>query len=84
VDRLGPCCLFGDNENLVIIVKLQRVKANATTLLIKVKVHRGYPLNEESDIRAEMGRMKQEQEKTWSTSTNSVGSHTFLFPSHFM
>jgi hypothetical protein len=28
------------------------------------------PLNEEADIRAEMGRMKQEQEKTWITSTN--------------
>jgi ribonuclease HI len=38
-----------------IIVKLQeRVKAKATTLL--VKAHRGCPLNEEADIRAEMGR----------------------------
>ncbi len=55
----------------VIIVKLQqRVKAKAATLLIKVKSHRGYPLNEEADIRAEMGRMKKEQEKTWSTPTN--------------
>jgi ribonuclease HI len=44
-----------------IIVKLQqRVKAKTTTLLIKVKTHRGYPLNEEADIRTEMGRMKQE------------------------
>jgi ribonuclease HI len=55
----------------VIIVKLQqRVKAKAATLLIKVKVHRGCPLNEETDIRAEMGRMKQEKEKTWSSPTN--------------
>jgi hypothetical protein len=54
-----------------IIVKLQqRVKAKTTTLLIKVKAHRGCPLNEEVDIRAEMGRMKQEKEKTWSTPTN--------------
>ncbi len=53
------------------IVKLQqRVKAKAVTLLIKVKAHRGCPLNEETDIRAEMGRMKQEKEKTWSTPTN--------------
>jgi ribonuclease HI len=45
----------------VIIVKLQqRVKAKAATLLIKVKTHRGYPLIEKVDIRAEMGRMKQE------------------------
>ena len=55
----------------VIIVKLQqRVKAKAATLLIKVKAHRGCPLNEEEDIRSEMGRMKQEKEKTWSTPTN--------------
>ena len=55
----------------VIIVKLQqRVKAKSATLLIKVKAHHGCPLNEETDIRAEMGRMKQEQEKTWSTLTN--------------
>jgi hypothetical protein len=54
-----------------IIVKLQqRVKAKTATLLIKVKAHRGCPLNEETDIRAEMGRMKQEKEKTWNTPTN--------------
>ena len=42
-----------------IIVKLQqRVKAKAATLLIKVKTHRRCPLNEETDIRAEMGRKK--------------------------
>jgi hypothetical protein len=50
----------------VIVIKLQqRVKAKAATLLIKVKTHRGCPLNEEADIRPEMGRMKQQQEKTW-------------------
>ncbi len=39
----------------VIVIKLQeRLKAGTATLLIKVKVHRGDPLNEESDIRAEM------------------------------
>jgi hypothetical protein len=46
------------------------VKAKTATLLIKVKANRGCPLNEEADIRAEMGRMKQEQEKTWNTLTN--------------
>ncbi len=55
----------------VIIDKLQqRVKAKVATLLIKVKAHRGCPFNEETDIRTEMGRMKQEQEKTWNTLTN--------------
>ncbi len=56
-----------------IVVKLQqRVKTTAATLLIKVKSHRGCPLNEKADIRAEMGRMKQEQEKTWSTQQNHL------------
>ncbi len=41
----------------VIILKLQRrVEAGAATLLIKVKAHRGDPLNEEADIRAELGQ----------------------------
>ena len=43
-----------------IILKLQkRVEAGAATLLIKVKAHRGDPLNEEADIRAELGRRKE-------------------------
>ncbi len=55
----------------VIVIKLQkRVKAKAATLLIKVKAHRECPLNEEADIRSEMGRMKEEQQKTWSEPTN--------------
>ena len=37
------------------ILKLQkRVQAGAATLLVTVKAHRGDPLNEEADIRAEM------------------------------
>jgi len=40
-----------------------------------VKAHRGCPLNEEADIRAEMGRMKQEREKTWNTPTNRTIYH---------
>jgi len=54
-----------------IVIKLQkRVQTKAGTLLLKVKVHRGCPLNEEADIRAEMGRMKPEQERTWDETTN--------------
>ena len=55
---------------LVIIELQQRVQAKAATLLLKVKTHRGCPLNEEADIRAEMGRRKEEQEMTWNTLTN--------------
>ena len=39
-----------------IVIKLQkRVHAGAATLLIKVKAHRGDPLNEEADIRLKWG-----------------------------
>jgi ribonuclease HI len=49
-----------------IILKLQkRVEAGAATLLIKVKAHRGDPLNEEADIRAELGRRKEYKETIW-------------------
>ena len=44
----------------VIILKLQRrVDVGATTLMIKVKTHRGDPLNEESDIRTLRNRSSQ-------------------------
>ena len=47
----------------VIILKLQRrVDEGATTLLIKVKAHRGNPLNEETDIRAELDHLKEYKE----------------------
>ncbi len=49
-----------------IILKLQkRVEAGAVTLSIKVKDHRGYPLNEEADIRSELGRRKAYKETIW-------------------
>jgi hypothetical protein len=54
-----------------IIVKLQkRVLVGAATLLVKVKDHRGNPLNEEVDIRAEMGRHKEIKEVGWNDPTN--------------
>jgi len=54
-----------------IIIKLQkRVLAGAATLLVKVKAHRGDPLNEEADIRAEMGRRKEIKEVGWNDPTN--------------
>ena len=52
-------------------MKLQkRVQSGAATLLIKVKAHRGDPLNKEADIRTEMGRRKEENEKIWYTRTD--------------
>jgi ribonuclease HI len=61
-----------------IVIKLQkRVEAGAATLLIKVKAHRGDPLNEEADIRAEMGQLKEENETIWSEPTNRTGNQTW-------
>ena len=54
----------GDVRKPIIIKPQKRVKTGALTLLIKVKVHRGDPLNEEADIRDEMGRLKEDKEKT--------------------
>ncbi len=66
-----------------IIIKLQkRALAGAATLLVKVKAHRGDPLNEEADIRAEMRRRKEDKEAGWKNPTNrtiyrwKVGQHT--------
>jgi ribonuclease HI len=54
-----------------IILELQkRVEAGASTLLVKVKAHVGGTLNEEADIRAEMGRRKEQKEVTWDSPTN--------------
>ncbi len=54
-----------------IIIKLQkRVLAGAITLLVKVKPHRGDPLIEEADIRAEMGHRKAIKEVGWNDPTN--------------
>jgi hypothetical protein len=53
------------------IIKLHlRVQVGEATLLIKVKGHRGDPLNEETDIRAEMGRYKEQKEVIWDNPTN--------------
>ncbi len=38
--------------------------------MIKVKVQRGDPLNEEADIRAEMGRLKEYKEAIWNDSSD--------------
>ena len=69
--KVQPNKVTGRCRPRTIIIKLQtRVKTDTATLLIKIKVHRGDPLNEEVDIRAEMGRLKEDNEKTWSTQTD--------------
>jgi hypothetical protein len=54
-----------------IMIKLQkRVQPGVETLLVKVKDHRGDPLNEEADIRTEVGHRKEQKEVGWNNPTN--------------
>ena len=54
-----------------IVLKLQkRVEEETVTLLIKGKTHRGDPLNEEPDIRSELGRLKEYKETICDDSTD--------------
>jgi hypothetical protein len=54
-----------------IIMKLQqRVQVGVVTFLVKVKTHRGDPLNEEVDIIAEIGLRKEQKEVIWDNPTN--------------
>jgi hypothetical protein len=55
------------------IIKLQkRVQVGTVTLLVKVKTHRGNPLNEVGDIRSEMGYHKEQNEVRWKSPTNRI------------
>ena len=57
-----------------IVIKLRKwVLVGAATLLINVKAHRGDPLDEEADIRAELGRLniKDPDETTWNDPTDT-------------
>ncbi len=67
---------YGANLNLskspdadilkAIMLKLQkRVEAGVTTLLTRVKTHRGDPLNEKVEIRSELGRRIAYKEMIW-------------------
>ncbi len=51
-------------------------------MLVKVKVHRGDPFNEETDIRTEMRHHEEQKEVRWNNPTNrsiyrwKIGQHT--------
>ncbi len=57
-------------KKIMLKLQTQRGPAGAATLLVKVKSHRGDPLNEEADIRAEMGRRKEQKEFIRDNPTN--------------
>ena len=49
----------------IIELTRKRVQAGAVTLLVKVKAHRGEPMNEEADDCADIGRRLDAETKEW-------------------
>jgi ribonuclease HI len=54
----------------VICLLTQRVRAGRATFLIKVKSHRGEPINERADTLAEEGRTISDDDKRWDDRTD--------------
>ena len=49
-----------------------RIRAGSATFLVKVKSHRGEPLNERADMLAEQGRQRSENDKQWNARTERI------------
>ena len=49
-----------------------RITAGSATFLIKVKSHRGEPMNEQADDLAEEGRQEEDDASTWTTRTGRM------------
>ena len=52
--------------------RLRLLPARAATFLVKVKAHRGEPLNEEADDCADAGRRQEADTKEWTDRTERV------------
>ena len=49
-----------------------RIAAGSATFLIKVKSHRGEPINEQADHMADEGRQEEDDVSTWTTRTGRM------------
>ena len=56
----------------IVCLLTQRVRAGRATFLIKVKSHRGEPINERADTLAEKGREIADDDKRWDDRTDRV------------
>ena len=56
----------------IICLLTQRVRAGRATFLIKVKSHRGEPVNERADTLAEEGRTISDDDKRWDDRTDRM------------
>jgi ribonuclease HI len=58
----------------IVCLLTQRVRAGRATFLIKVKSHRGEPINERADTLAEKGREISDDDKRWETAGGKSSS----------
>ena len=49
-----------------------RIAAGSATFLIKVKSHRGEPIDEQADDMADEGRQEEDEVSTWTTRTRQM------------
>jgi hypothetical protein len=56
----------------IVCLLTQRVRAARATFLIKVKSHRGEPINERADTLAEKGREISDDDKRWDDRTDRM------------
>jgi hypothetical protein len=56
----------------IVCLLTQRVRAGRATFLIKVKSHRGEPINERADTLAEEGRGMSDNDKRWDDRTDRM------------
>ena len=56
----------------IVCLLTQRVRAGRATFLIKVKSHRGEPINERADTLAEEGREISDDNKRWDVRTDRM------------
>ena len=56
----------------IVCLLTQRVRTGRTTFLIKVKSHRGEPINERADTLAEEGREISDDNKRWDVRTDRM------------
>ena len=77
MDRSGPRTTLAGDANADIMVSIiecvrERVQMGARTFMVKVKAHRGEPLNELADTQAENARQLQDECRQWTVRTPSM------------
>ncbi len=73
----GPrTTLIGDTNADIVTSIVERVRARvlqgACTFMVKVKAHRGEPLNENTDTQAESSRQLPPEHQQWTTHTQTM------------